>query len=135
MAFLDRAKVVDLGRLKVPMITPEDLVIAKLFASRPRDLEDIHAVVGTLGGSMELRCVRNLLGQLDEAEDRAELLGRHRAERVRLHTEASRRDRDNVDQELGDGPPRNQPEWVQSGVRLRERCRCRSRDGLDPQLQ
>ena len=74
MAFLDRAKTVDIGGLKVPMITPEDLVIAKLFANRPRDLEDVRAVLGTLGSSMDLRYVRNILGQLDEAEDRAELL-------------------------------------------------------------
>ena len=74
MAFLDRAKLVDVGRLEVPMITPEDLVIAKLFANRPRDLEDVRAVLGTLGSSMDLRYVRTILGQLDEAEDRAELL-------------------------------------------------------------
>ncbi len=74
MAFLDRAKTVDIGGLKVPMITPEDLVIAKLFANRPRDLEDVRAVLGTLGSSMDLRYVRTILGQLDEAEDRAELL-------------------------------------------------------------
>ena len=74
MAFLDRAKLVDVGRLEVPMIKPEDLVIAKLFANRPRDLEDVRAVLGTLGSSMDLRYVRTILGQLDEAEDRAELL-------------------------------------------------------------
>jgi hypothetical protein len=74
MAFLERARTVDIGGLKVPMITPEDLVIAKLFAGRPRDLEDIRAVLGTLGASMDIRYVRTILGQLDEAEDRAELL-------------------------------------------------------------
>jgi hypothetical protein len=74
MAFLERARLIDVGRLKVPIITPEDLVIAKLFAGRPRDLEDVRAVLGTMGSSMDLRYVRNLLGQLDEAEDRAELL-------------------------------------------------------------
>ena len=74
MAFLSRAKLVDIGGLEVPVITPEDLVIAKLFAGRPRDLEDIRAVLGTLGNSIDLRYVRNILGQLDEAEDRADLL-------------------------------------------------------------
>ena len=74
MAFLERARTVDIGGLKVRMITPEDLVIAKLFAGRPRDLEDIRAVLGTLGASMDIRYVRTILGQLDEAEDRAELL-------------------------------------------------------------
>ena len=68
MAFLDRARPVDIGGLKVPMITAEDLVIAKLFAGRPRDLEDVRAVLGTLGSSMDLRYVRTILGQLDEAD-------------------------------------------------------------------
>jgi hypothetical protein len=72
--FLDRAKVVDLGGVKVPMITAEDLVIAKLFAARPRDLEDVRAVLGALGSALDLHYVRVMLGQLDEAEDRAELL-------------------------------------------------------------
>ncbi len=35
---------------------------------------DVRAVLGTMGSSMDLRYVRDLLGQLDEAEDRAELL-------------------------------------------------------------
>jgi predicted nucleotidyltransferase len=72
--FLERARSVDVGGLKVPMITPEDLVIAKLFAARPRDLEDVRAVLGAQGSAMDLRHVRSVLGQLDEAEDRAELL-------------------------------------------------------------
>jgi len=74
MVFLERAKLVDVGGLKVPMITPEDLVIAKLFAGRPRDLEDVRAVLGALSLAMDLRYVRTILGQLDEAEDRADLL-------------------------------------------------------------
>jgi len=73
-AFLDRARLVDVGGLEVPLITPEDLVIAKLFASRPRDIEDVRAVLGTMGSDMDLRYVRIILGQLDEAEDRSDLL-------------------------------------------------------------
>ncbi|MBI2378999.1 MAG: nucleotidyltransferase [Deltaproteobacteria bacterium] len=73
LAFLDRAQRVDIGRLKVPVITVEDLVIAKLFAPRPRDLEDVRAVLATQSATIDLRYVRTLLGQLDE-EDRAELL-------------------------------------------------------------
>lgn len=74
LAFLDRARLVDLGGLKVPLISPEDLVIAKVFAGRPRDLEDVRAVLGAQGESLDLTYVRGLLGQLDEAEDRADLL-------------------------------------------------------------
>jgi len=74
MPFLERARSVDIGRLKVPIISPEDLVVAKLFAGRPRDLEDVRAVLGTVGASMDTHYVRSLLGQLDEAENRADLI-------------------------------------------------------------
>jgi hypothetical protein len=74
LTFLERARVIDIGRLRVPVITPEDLVIAKLFAGRPRDLEDVRAVLGSMHESLDLRYVRTILGQLDEAEDRADLL-------------------------------------------------------------
>lgn len=74
LTFLERARPVDIGGLVVPVITPEDLVIAKLFAGRPRDLEDVRAVLGSLGATLDLRHVRMILGQLDEAEDRADLL-------------------------------------------------------------
>jgi len=72
--FLDRAKQTDIGGVTVPVISPEDLVVAKLFAGRPRDLEDVRAVLGALRDSLDFRHMRNLLGQLDEAEDRADLL-------------------------------------------------------------
>jgi len=72
--FLARAKPIDVGGVTVPVISVEDLVVAKLFAGRPRDLEDVRAVLGARGDSMDLRHVRSLLGQLDEAEDRADLL-------------------------------------------------------------
>ena len=72
--FLERARPIDIGGVTVPVISPEDLVVAKLFAGRPRDLEDVRSVLGALRDSMDLRHVRSLLGQLDEAEDRADLL-------------------------------------------------------------
>jgi len=72
--FLDRARPIDIGGVRVPVISPEDLVVAKLFAGRPRDLGDVRSVLGAMGDSMDLRYVRALLGQLDEAEDRADLL-------------------------------------------------------------
>lgn len=73
-SFLERARPIDIGGLRVPVISPEDLVVAKLFAGRPRDLGDVRSVLGAMGDSMDLRYVRSLLGQLDEAEDRADLL-------------------------------------------------------------
>lgn len=72
--FLERARPIDIGGVRVPVISPEDLVVAKLFAGRPRDIEDVRSVLAAMHDSLDLRHVRVLLGQLDEAEDRADLL-------------------------------------------------------------
>jgi hypothetical protein len=58
----------------VPVISAQDLIVAKLFAGRPRDIEDVRAVIGAVGDGLDLRHIRTLLGPLDEAEDRADLL-------------------------------------------------------------
>ncbi len=75
-AFLERARTIDLGGVKAPVISPEDLVVAKLFAGRPRDVDDVRAVLFTQRATIDLAYVRRLLGALDEAEDRADLLPR-----------------------------------------------------------
>jgi len=42
---IERALNVELGRAKVKFVTAEDLVIHKIVAGRPRDLEDIRGVM------------------------------------------------------------------------------------------
>jgi hypothetical protein len=44
---LRRAVDVDVGGLHVPIASPEDIVVYKLLADRPRDREDIRAVLRT----------------------------------------------------------------------------------------
>jgi hypothetical protein len=46
---IDRAVLVDVGSRKVPFATAEDLILHKLFAGRPRDLEDAAGVVRRKG--------------------------------------------------------------------------------------
>ena len=43
--FLDRARLVEAGGLRVPMMSPEDLVVTKVLAGRPKDLEDVRGVL------------------------------------------------------------------------------------------
>ncbi|MGH7857967.1 MAG: nucleotidyl transferase AbiEii/AbiGii toxin family protein [Candidatus Binatia bacterium] len=79
---LRRAPLVQVGTVEVPVASPEDLIVYKLLADRPRDREDIAAVVRTLGRGgrpldwkhverwarfwrIEDRC-RRLLDQLDD---------------------------------------------------------------------
>ena len=44
-AFVDRVELVDVLGLRVPVIRPTDLVLAKLIAGRPHDIDDAAAVV------------------------------------------------------------------------------------------
>jgi hypothetical protein len=50
---IDRAVLVDVGSRKVPFATAEDLILHKLFAGRPRDLEDAAGVVRRKGAEVD----------------------------------------------------------------------------------
>jgi predicted nucleotidyltransferase len=50
---IERAERVDVRGQKVPFATAEDLVLHKLFAGRPRDLEDVRGVVRRKGARLD----------------------------------------------------------------------------------
>lgn len=81
--FLERARVVDLGGVEVPVISPEDLVIAKLLAGRPKDIEDARGVVHAQAAQMDSARVERVLGLLEEALGQSDLLPVWRSLRAR----------------------------------------------------
>ena len=60
-----RGKKGHLGSLAVPLVTPEDLVIMKAVAGRPRDLEDIEGILAAHPG-LDTRRVRTWLRRFSE---------------------------------------------------------------------
>lgn len=50
---IERAILVDVGSREVPFATAEDLLLHKLFAGRPRDLEDAAGVVRRKGPELD----------------------------------------------------------------------------------
>lgn len=50
---IERAVLVDVGGREVPFATAEDLLLHKLFAGRPRDLEDAAGVVRRRGPELD----------------------------------------------------------------------------------
>jgi hypothetical protein len=70
--FLDRARELAIGALIVPVIAPEDLVIAKVLAGRPNDLADVEGVVAAQLPDLDLARVREVLGLLEAALDRSD---------------------------------------------------------------
>jgi hypothetical protein len=71
--FLERALPVDLGGVTVPVISPEDLLITKVLAERPKDLEDVRGILRERLAELDLARVRSVLELLDEALGRKHL--------------------------------------------------------------
>jgi hypothetical protein len=72
--FLERAVRVPLGEATVPVISPEDLVITKVLAGRPKDVEDVRGVLAERAERLDLGYVRDMLGQLESALGQSDLL-------------------------------------------------------------
>ena len=73
--FLDRARHMDVGDgWYLPVIAPDDLVIAKVLAGRPKDLEDVRALWRIHGHELDAGRVRATLGLLEEALAQSDLV-------------------------------------------------------------
>lgn len=70
---LSRAKEHTLGRLKVLLPSPEDLIVMKAIAHRPRDAADIEGILNA-NPSVNVDSIRRWLGDFAEALDAPELL-------------------------------------------------------------
>ncbi len=58
--------------MELPVIAPEDLLICKLLAGRPQDLQDVEAVLAAQP-HLDLARVRSVLGLIEEALGRSDL--------------------------------------------------------------
>ena len=72
--FLGRAKTTDIGGVRVPVIDIADLVIAKLLAGRPKDMEDVRNLWHLHGSGVHRRRIRRLLRLLEDALGQSDLL-------------------------------------------------------------
>lgn len=71
--FLERAIPVDLGGTLLPVISPEDLIVTKLVAGRPKDLEDARGILRERARHLDIRRIRRTLRLLGEAIARTDL--------------------------------------------------------------
>lgn len=87
LEFLENSREIDIGGRKIPVISPEDLVTAKILAGRLKDMEDAESVVVEQLDRLDLRRIRHWLGVLEQSLDRRDLL----PELERMVERASRR--------------------------------------------
>jgi hypothetical protein len=72
--FMDRSLPTDVGGTQVPVVTPEDLIIAKVLAGRSKDIEDIRHVVHQHRPTLDVERIRRILLLLEDALTRSDLL-------------------------------------------------------------
>jgi hypothetical protein len=72
--FFERTCVRVVEGLEVPVVAADDLVAMKILAGRPKDLDDVAAIVRAQGGGLDLVRARETLGLLEQALDRRDLL-------------------------------------------------------------
>jgi hypothetical protein len=72
--FLDRAIITDLGEVTVPLIDRGDLIIAKVLAGRPKDLDDARALWRIHHASLDAQRIRGTLRLLEEALAQSDLV-------------------------------------------------------------
>jgi len=72
--FLTRAITVDLGDTPVPVIHVEDLMVAKILAGRPKDIEDVNALWQLHGLTADAARIRRILALLEGALSQHDLV-------------------------------------------------------------
>ncbi len=72
--FLDRARVVDIGGTAARVIDLADLIVAKVLAGRPKDLDDVASLWRLHRGVLDADRIRGTLRLLEEALSQSDLL-------------------------------------------------------------
>jgi hypothetical protein len=72
--FLRTVRQVDVGGLTVPVIGPEELIVTKILAGRPKDLEDVRGILVAQDATLDIGRVRTLVRALERALDQSDLL-------------------------------------------------------------
>ncbi len=72
--FLDRARTLDIGGTSVPVIDIQDLIIAKILASRPQDLTDARNLWRIHSHDLDGQSIRETLRLLEVALAQSDLL-------------------------------------------------------------
>jgi len=73
--FIAQAVDVDLGNgVHVPVIRAEDLIVTKILAGRPKDIDDVRGVLLERLATLDLESIRETLALLEEALAVSDLL-------------------------------------------------------------
>jgi hypothetical protein len=72
--FFERVIVRTIDGVRVPVASAEDLVVMKVLAGRPKDLEDIVAITAAQRDAIDVAYIRATLGAIEQAIGQSDLL-------------------------------------------------------------
>jgi hypothetical protein len=72
--FLERAVPTDIGGVLVPLIAAGDLIVAKVLAARPKDIEDARSLWRLHGRTLDAERIRGTLHLLEQALGQSDLV-------------------------------------------------------------
>jgi hypothetical protein len=71
--FIERAVRIEIEGLSVPIASPEDLIVMKVLAGRPKDIEDVRSVLRERLSKLDVTYIRSMLGTIEQALDQSDL--------------------------------------------------------------
>lgn len=83
--FLARAEVHDLEGVPVPVARAEDIVVMKILAARPKDIEDVVTILAAHPDNLDLHLIRRTLGLLEDALGQSDLIPAFERATARAH--------------------------------------------------
>jgi Nucleotidyltransferase of unknown function (DUF6036) len=72
--FFARALVREVEEVRIRLASPEDLIVMKVLAGRPKDLEDVESIVAAYAGRLEVDYIERTLDLLERALSQSDLL-------------------------------------------------------------
>ena len=72
--FLARVHVRTIEDIQVQVASPEDIIVMKILAGRPKDLDDVRSIVAGLGAQLDTGYITDTLKMLEEALAQSDLL-------------------------------------------------------------
>jgi len=72
--FFDRVQVRDIEEVRVRLASPEDLIVMKVLAGRPKDLEDVGSIVAANGERLDGEYIERTLDILERGLAQSDLL-------------------------------------------------------------
>ena len=96
--FLANARDLSMAGVNVPVISPEDLIVTKILAGRPKDMDDVDGILRGQLPSLDLTAPRRFLALLEEALARDDLHARVQGSRPRARSVIASRTFDAPDQ-------------------------------------